>query len=290
MQFNLLQCQSGRDVSANLQFIETQLKQLPRKPDEAQFVVLPEACLLFGGHESEQIKWAGKIVNHGHDIEHISELKSHLAKLAAKFNVYLVAGTIPALASDGRIYSRSYLFSSKGDLVGQYDKLHLFDVNIQDETQHYRESDTFCPGNNISVFNTPFGRIGLAICYDLRFADLFRALRLAEADIIVIPSAFTAVTGKAHWQTLVQARAIDSQCFILAANQWGSHNQGSRETWGHSMIVDPWGRIISQRQQGVGWVQGSLNFEDMHQIRQAMPIKSHNRFAKPNLQMHNLNT
>lgn len=283
MQVNLLQCQSGNDVKANLDFIESQLKQLRHKPDELQLVVLPECCLLFGNHESEQITWAGELSTQNNNNQHQSELKSKLAKLAQKFNVYLLAGTIPALAADNRVYSRSYFFDANGQVIGQYDKLHLFDVDIDDGTKHYRESDTFCPGEHITVVKTPFGNIGLAICYDLRFADLFRALRHAGAEIILLPSAFTAITGEAHWQTLIQARALDSQCFILAANQWGCHNQGRRETWGHSMIVDPWGRIISQREHGVGWVQGHLDLAEMKKIRQKMPIYQHNRFELPHL-------
>ncbi|MCD8550067.1 MAG: carbon-nitrogen hydrolase family protein, partial [Shewanella xiamenensis] len=229
MRISLLQCQSSRDVSANLLFIESQLEELTRErlqwdKDAPHLVVLPECSLLFGGHESQQLAYAGD--------SHLSPLKSALSALAARYCVYMVAGTIPALAEDGRVYSRCYLFDDKGDTLGQYDKLHLFDVDVADGTKQYRESETFCPGNHISVIDTPFGKIGLTICYDLRFPDLFRALRLAGAEIITVPSAFTKVTGEAHWQVLLQARAIETQCFILAAAQWGAHNEGSRETWG----------------------------------------------------------
>ncbi|MGI2260210.1 carbon-nitrogen hydrolase family protein [Shewanella sp. GXUN23E] len=279
MQVSLLQCQSSRDVSANLQQLESQLNQLPRQADEPQLVVLPECVCLFGGHEGEQLAHAGELTASGHD----SLLRRTLADYARRFQIWLVAGTIPALAADGRVYSRCYLFDDKGQVQGQYDKMHLFDVDVEDGTRSYRESDTFCPGEQISVIDTPFGKLGLAICYDVRFPDLFRALRLAGAEIIALPAAFTAVTGEAHWQTLVQARALDSQCFMLAAGQWGRHNQGNRETWGQSMIVDPWGRILAQLPQGIGWVQAKLDFAELARVRKAMPIVSHNRFKAPKL-------
>ena len=275
-----MQCQSSRDVSANLLFIESQLEELTRErlqwdKDAPHLVVFPECCLLFGGHESQQLAYAGD--------SHLSPLKSALSALAARYCVYMVAGTIPALAEDGRVYSRCYLFDDKGDTLGQYDKLHLFDVDVADGTKQYRESETFCPGNHISVIDTPFGKIGLTICYDLRFPDLFRALRLAGAEIITVPSAFTKVTGEAHWQVLLQARAIETQCFILAAAQWGAHNEGSRETWGQSMVIGPWGEVIAEQKTGIGWVHADIDVAEVHSIRSKMPVAQHNRFTAPNL-------
>ncbi|VEE61602.1 (R)-stereoselective amidase [Shewanella putrefaciens] len=275
-----MQCQSSRDVSANLLFIESQLEELTRQrlqwdKDAPHLVVLPECSLLFGGHESQQLAYAGD--------SHLSPLKSALSALAARYCVYMVAGTIPALAEDGRVYSRCYLFDDKGDTLGQYDKLHLFDVDVADGTKQYRESETFCPGNHISVIDTPFGKIGLTICYDLRFPDLFRALRLAGAEIITVPSAFTKVTGEAHWQVLLQARAIETQCFILAAAQWGAHNEGSRETWGQSTVIGPWGEVIAEQKTGTGWVHADINVAEVHSIRSKMPVAQHNRFTAPNL-------
>ncbi len=275
-----MQCQSSRDVSANLLFIESQLEELTCDrlqwdKDAPHLVVLPECSLLFGGHESQQLAYAGD--------SHLSPLKSALSALAARYCVYMVAGTIPALAADGRVYCRCYLFDDKGDTLGQYDKLHLFDVDVADGTKQYRESETFCPGNHISVIDTPFGKIGLTICYDLRFPDLFRALRLAGAEIITVPSAFTKVTGEAHWQVLLQARAIETQCFILAAAQWGAHNEGSRETWGQSMVIGPWGEVIAEQKTGTGWVHADIDVAEVHSIRSKMPVAQHNRFTAPNL-------
>lgn len=240
--------------------------------------MLPECCLLFGGPESQQGEYALSSCSED------NPLKTAMSDLARKFDVYLVAGTIPVLADDKRVYSRTYLFDCAGKVLGEYDKLHLFDVDVSDGTKEYRESDAFCPGEKISVIDTPFGKLGLAICYDLRFPDLFRAMRLAGAEIIALPAAFTKVTGAAHWQPLIQARAIETQCFVLAAAQWGQHNQGSRETWGQSMIVDPWGRIKAEKMTGCGWVQASLDKSELAQIRSQMPVQQHNRFSPPQLQ------
>lgn len=212
-----------------------------------------------------------------------SELKQALELLAAKYQVVLVAGSIPILAEDGRVYNRCYVFAADGSVLGQYDKLHLFDVEVSDGTKQYRESDAFCPGDRIVVVDTPMGKLGLAICYDIRFADLFRALREAGAEMIALPAAFTKVTGEAHWQILLQARAIETQCFIFGAAQWGQHNQGSRETWGQSMIVSPWGEVIAQKQEGTGWLQAEIDLQSVQDIRAKMPVINHNRFVLPQL-------
>ncbi|ABZ78373.1 Nitrilase/cyanide hydratase and apolipoprotein N-acyltransferase [Shewanella halifaxensis HAW-EB4] len=275
MQVSLLQCQSSRSVSDNLAFIESQLSQLPRKVDEPQLVVLPECCLLFGGQESQQLQYAVDAKD--------SKLKHDLAKLAALYRVVMVAGSIPILAEDGRVYNRCYVFDADGSILGQYDKLHLFDVEVSDGTKQYRESDAFCPGKQIVVVDTPMGKLGLAICYDIRFPDLFRALREAGAEMIAVPAAFTKVTGEAHWQVLLQARAIETQCFVLGAAQWGQHNQGSRETWGQSMIVGPWGNILAQKAQGTGWIQAEIELQSLQELRAKMPVMTHNRFVSPKL-------
>ncbi|MCH1930261.1 carbon-nitrogen hydrolase family protein [Shewanella sp. A25] len=284
MNISLLQCQSSLDVSANLLFIESQLEELNQLRSSwgelrPHLVALPECSLLFGGHESAQLAYAGDVNQ--------SPLKTALSALAAKFNVYLLAGTIPALADDGRVYSRSYLFNDRGETLGHYDKLHLFDVDVSDGTKQYRESETFCPGDHISVIDTPFGKIGLTVCYDLRFPDLFRALRLAGAEIIAVPAAFTKVTGEAHWQVLLQARAIETQCVIVAAAQWGAHNEGRRETWGQSLVIGPWGNIIAERKTGTGWVHADVDLAQLQTIRHQMPVVQHNRFTEPSLRLGN---
>ncbi|MXR69272.1 carbon-nitrogen hydrolase family protein [Shewanella sp. JBTF-M18] len=274
MQISLLQCQSGRDVEENLGFIREQLDALAGG-ERPHLVVLPECCLLFGGHERQQLAYAGDDAS--------SDLKRELAGLAKQYGIYLVAGTIPILADEGRVFSRSYLFNDKGETLGHYDKLHLFDVDVDDGTKSYRESDTFCPGEAVTVVDTPFGKVGMAICYDLRFADLFRAMRLQGAEIIALPAAFTRVTGRAHWLPLLQARAIETQCFVLAAAQWGEHNQGKRETWGHSCIIDPWGEVKAIKPEGCGWLSAEINLKAIEGIRRNIPVVEHNRFELPKL-------
>ena len=238
-------------------------------------MVLPECCLLFGGHERQQLAYAGNDAD--------SELKQTLAALAKQYGIYLVAGTIPIQADEGRVFSRSYLFDDNGETLGHYDKLHLFDVDVDDGTKSYRESDTFCPGEAISVIDTPFGKVGMAICYDIRFADLFRAMRLQGAEIIVLPAAFTRVTGRVHWLPLLQARAIETQCFVLAAAQWGEHNQGKRETWGHSCVISPWGEVQAIQPEGCGWLSAEIDLATLEGIRRNIPVVAHNRFESPKL-------
>lgn len=242
-------------------------------------MVLPECALLFGGHESLQLEAIGNSDG--------NELKQMMADLANEFDVYLLAGTIPARSEKGRIFSRSYLFDLNGNTLGKYDKLHLFDVEVADGTKNYKESDTFCHGEQVCVIDTPIGKIGLAICYDLRFPELFQALRSAGAELIVLPSAFTRVTGESHWQVLLQARAIETQCFILAAAQWGQHPQSRRQTWGQSAIVDPWGKILAQRLEGTGWVQAQPDLQQLNKIRQQMPLWQQKRFQAPKLKKTN---
>ncbi len=269
MKVSLLQCQSSRSPQENLEFIYAQLRALDNC-GEPRLVVLPECALLFGGIESEQQQLADDLT-----------MLAKLASLAAEFAITLVAGTLPVRASDGRCCSRCHVFGPQGQLLGDYDKLHLFDATIGDATGRYCESHTFYPGDHISVIDTEFGKLGLAICYDLRFPELFRALAQAGCDVIVVPAAFTAVTGAAHWQTLVQARALDSQCFILATGQW--HPQGVRQTWGQSMVVGPWGDIIAQKPTGVGWLHCHINKDELAKVRAALPLAAHNRFQLPSL-------
>jgi len=279
LQINLLQCCSSANVKENIFKIESQLHVLRESVDknEKQLVVLPEFCLVFGGDEVDQSDYALPSEN--------SPLKKSLSELARKYRVYLVAGTIPVLTQKDTVVNRSYFFNDSGQVLGQYDKLHLFNANVKDGIRGYRESDTFCSGEHITVIATPFGRVGLAICYDIRFGELFRAMRLAGAELIALPAAFTKPTGEAHWQTLIQARAIDSQCYLLAAGQWGSHNRGSRHTWGQSMIVDPWGRILAQKASGEGWVKSQCDLTYLNDLRQSLVVEEHNRFDPPKLKI-----
>lgn len=273
-----IQLSSAADVATNLAKIAKILTSLVtdkaidshnsiRQTDVTHLVVLPECCLFFGGKDSEQLALAKSAASN-------NKLRSALADLAKQFNVYLVAGTVPVLTTSANKFTNtSYFFNPKGELLGQYDKIHLFDVNVSDSTKNYCESRYTQAGTAIKVVKTDFADIGLTVCFDLRFPSLFQQLTLAGANIITVPSAFTRVTGKAHWQTLLQARAIENQIYIIAAGQEGVHDNG-RETWGHSMIINPWGEIEQRLDTGEGYISVDYHPEEIKRIRQSMPLHS----------------
>lgn len=202
---------------------------------------------------------------------------------ARDLRLWIVAGTLP-LPPDGQPEAKanacSLLIDEHGERVARYDKLHLFDVDVADARGRYRESDDYAFGQKIVVADTPVGRLGLTVCYDLRFPELYTALREAGAELITAPSAFTAVTGAAHWQVLVRARAIETQCYLLAAGQGGVHPRG-RETFGHSAIVDPWGRVLAERPQGEAVLLAVRDAAEQADIRRRMPVVAHRRFFPP---------
>ncbi len=266
-----IQLSSAADVAINLAKIAELLAEITHKPEAddkvEHLVVLPECCLFFGSKDSDQLTLAKASLAD-------NSLCLALAQLAQRFQVYLVAGTIPLLTkSADKFTNSSCVFNPEGKLLAQYDKIHLFDVNVSDNTKSYHESKYTQAGNKISVVNTAFANIGLSVCFDLRFPNLFQQLALAGADIITVPSAFTKVTGKAHWQTLLSARAIENQVYIIAAGQEGIHENG-RETWGHSMIINPWGEIEQVIATGEGYVSVIYKPEELTRIRNSMPLKS----------------
>jgi len=264
-----IQLTSRPCVEENLEEISRQLSSLT--VSDTHTVVLPECCLFFGGKDAEQLSLAK--TSHQSD-----ELRTSLANLAKSYGIYLVAGSIPLYQPKSDKFTNTCcVFSPQGKQLGRYDKIHLFDVNVEDSEKHYRESRYTQAGNKTSVVNIGELKLGLSICYDLRFPELFRDLRQSGADIITVPSAFTKVTGKAHWQALLQARAIENQVYIVAAGQEGIHANG-RETWGHSMIINPWGEIISSLAQGQGTISAEISPAEIRKIRSAIPVAEHNQF------------
>ncbi|PKH85681.1 carbon-nitrogen hydrolase family protein [Colwellia sp. Bg11-28] len=268
VKLSAIQLSSAANVETNLAKIAELLSKITANQEDVQhLVVLPECCLYFGSKDSEQLDLAIASAT-GND------LCLALGELAKKFKVYLVAGTIPILStSSTKFTNSSCVFNPEGELIGQYDKIHLFDVNVSDSTKSYCESRYTQAGKEISMVNTEFANIGLSVCFDLRFPNLFQQLSIAGADIITVPSAFTRVTGKAHWQTLLQARAIENQVYIVAAGQEGVHENG-RETWGHSMIINPWGEIEQSIETGEGYISIDYHSEELTRIRQSMPLNS----------------
>lgn len=256
-----IQMASGPNVSANLneagRLIESAVAQ------GARLVVLPEFFSIMGMKEDDMVAVREKLG--------VGVMQEFLAKIARKHKIWVVGGSIPTVAtSANKIRNSCLVFDELGEQVARYDKIHLFNLDLGNE--HYHEGNTIEAGNQVVVVDSPFGRIGLAVCYDLRFPELFRAMK--KVDIVVLPSAFTATTGKMHWETLVRARAIENLSYVIAAAQGGYHVNG-RETHGHSMIVDPWGRILDELPRGSGVVVAEINPTYQASLRASLPALTH---------------
>jgi predicted amidohydrolase len=198
-----------------------------------------------------------------------------LRELARKLGIYIHIGSLAIKISPDRAANRSFLVSPKGDIIARYDKIHMFDVDLADG-ESYRESRNYRPGELAVLADIPWGRLGLTVCYDLRFPALYRALAEAGATLLAIPSAFTKQTGEAHWHTLIRARAIENGCFVFAAAQGGKHENG-RDTYGHSLIVDPWGRIIAEGGTEPGFVMAEVDPAEVAKARARIPSLQHGR-------------
>ncbi|MDO6486408.1 carbon-nitrogen hydrolase family protein [Colwellia sp. 4_MG-2023] len=269
IKLSAIQLNSKADVKHNLQVIEQKLVKLTSQNTlatyEQHIVVLPECCLFFGARDNAQLSLAKESSAN-------NDLQVALGALAKKYKVTLIAGSIPLLTAEGNKFTNSSCaFNSNGTLIGRYDKIHLFDVNVADSEKTYCESRFTHAGSTPYIVKTPTVNIGLTICFDLRFPMLFQRLTAMGADIITVPSAFTRVTGKAHWQTLLQARAIENQVYIIAAGQEGVHENG-RETWGHSMIISPWGEILASIEEGEGIISSDFLPQEIKRIRASMPL------------------
>lgn len=233
--------------------------------DGAQLVVLPEFFPMIGATDDARLAIR--------ETPGQGPLQTMLAEVAAKHGVWLVGGSIPLMGSDARRALNSTLvFDPQGQQISRYDKMHLFGFKAGAES--YDESLSIEAGCEPVAFDTPFARIGLSICYDLRFPEYFR--QLGEVDILILPAAFTATTGEAHWEVLLRARAIENQCYVIASAQGGRHETG-RKTWGHSMIIDPWGEILSVLPSGEGWVCADFNRQRLDTVRHRLPALKHRR-------------
>ncbi|WP_150301339.1 carbon-nitrogen hydrolase family protein [Pseudomonas profundi] len=273
MKVAAIQMISGPDVAANLESAAGLIAEAAA--DGAQLILLPECFAAFGNRSLADIGVA--------EFQGTGPIRPFLAQQARQNGVWLIGGSIPLpLTPTGKPMATCLVVDDQGSEVARYDKLHLFDVEVADNTRSYRESRDYGYGDQVVHVDTPVGRVGLSICYDLRFAELYLALSRANADLIVVPSAFTAVTGAAHWEVLLRARAIETQCYILAANQGGLH-PGGRETFGHSCLVDPWGEVVASLEQGEGVVCQQIDHAHMQAIRQRMPVSGHRRFAPAEL-------
>lgn len=262
-----VQMASSPNVSANLLEAGRLVEKAAR--DGARLVVLPENFALMGLNESDKLAAA--------EADGEGPIQDFLSTSAERFKIWLVGGTIPIrVEGAARVYASSLVFDDKGGRVGRYDKIHLFDVDVPGTTESYRESATIKAGERSLVLDTPFGRLGLAICYDLRFPEQFRSMVDSGLDVLVVPSAFTAKTGAAHWDLLVRTRSVENLCYTVAANQGGFHVNG-RETYGHSMIVDPWGSVLASLATGAGIVSAEIDLDRLAKVRAAFPALAHRR-------------
>ncbi|MDO4233934.1 carbon-nitrogen hydrolase family protein [Pseudomonas sp.] len=270
MSFAVIQMVSQSDVPANLAQARRLLERAAA--NGAKLAVLPENFAAMGRRDMADIGRA-EAMGEG-------PILPWLKQTARDLTLWIVAGTIPLPPRDqpdAKSNACSLLIDDRGEVVARYDKLHLFDVDVADARGRYRESDDYAFGSNVVVADTPVGRLGLTVCYDLRFPELYSELRAAGAELISAPSAFTAVTGAAHWDVLIRARAIETQCYVLAAAQGGVH-PGPRETHGHAAIIDPWGRVLAQHDQGETVLVAERDSSEQASIRARMPVVNHRRF------------
>lgn len=263
----VVQLSSHADVKSNLARIEEYVTDAAAKG--ALFVSLPENCCYMGKKEQDKLAIAESF-NQG-------PIQAALGNIARANNIWIHAGTVPIEAIENKVFGASIIWDNFGQIVARYNKMHLFDVNLGSK-ESYLESDTLMPGatDEIVCVDSPIGRLGLSVCYDLRFPELYRKLVNKGAEVLLVPSAFTETTGQAHWEVLLRARAIENQCYVVAADQVGMHPNG-RKTYGHSMVVSPWGNVLvnSKSQQGV--LMAEIDLDLLNETRQKMPILQHMR-------------
>lgn len=257
-----IQMVSGTSVEENLRHAEALVGRAAQQG--ARLIALPEYFCFMGRRDQDKLAVQ--------ESPGAGPIQDFLARTARQHGIWLLGGTLPLQSEDtGRIYNASLVFDPAGKQVARYDKIHLFGFRKGDES--YDEAVSIKPGAHIArTFDAPFGRVGLSICYDLRFPELYRAM--GELALIVVPSAFTYTTGSAHWEILLRARAVENQCYVLAPAQGGKHENG-RRTWGHSMLIDPWGEVLSCLPEGEGIASGNIDLARMQEIRLSLPALSH---------------
>jgi nitrilase len=233
----------------------------------ARVAVLPENFSIMAKRDAERRAVA--------EADGDGPVQTFLANTARSLGLWIVGGTTPLLLPDEpRLATACLVYNDAGERVARYDKIHLFDVDVPGKSESYRESAHFAPGRAPVVVDTPAGKLGLSVCYDMRFPELYRALAAAGAEWFTMPSAFTVPTGRAHWEILLRARAIENLCHVVAAAQWGMHANG-RGTWGHSMIIDHWGQVLAQQDGGEGVIAASIDLEAQRAARRSFPALDH---------------
>jgi len=263
------QMNSQNDIEANFVVIESLIQQ--SKAQGAELIVFPENFVCFAAGKQRETA------------EQFESIQARLEQLAHRYEIWIIAGTLPcpfrpngSIITDGRVRTVSLCISPERT-EARYDKIHLFDVQVSDAVGGYQESKFFEPGEDVIVAKTPFGHIGLMVCYDLRFPELALTLRQHGANILTAPAAFTYITGQLHWQLLLQARAMDSQCYVLGAAQQGWHGE-KRQTWGHSGITDSRGQLLQMvNHEGTGLITSAFELEEQEIVRSSMPLMQHRR-------------
>lgn len=261
----VLQMTSGPDLAANMRIFEAMVREAAGQG--AQFVASPENSDLLGLSAEEKLALVTE--------DSVHPMKALAAKLAGELSIWLLLGSIAVKASGGKAFNRSYLFSPRGDEAAAYDKIHLFDV-VLPSGEVRQESRMIEAGARAVLAATDFGLVGMTVCYDVRFPYLYRALAHQGARLFTVPAAFTVSTGQMHWETLLRARAIENGAFVIAPAQCGDHG-GGRLTYGHSLIIDPWGRVLAEGGDAPGIIYADLDLAEVDRFRSAIPSLDHER-------------
>jgi predicted amidohydrolase len=260
-----IQVSATNDMEANIQAAAA--LACDARAAGARLILMPENVSM--------MEWGSKNIIAKAQPEAEHKALTALREVARELGVWLHCGSLAVLLENGRVANRTLVLDPRGDIVGRYDKIHMFDVDLGGG-EAYRESATFEPGAQAVTVGLPWGKLGLSICYDLRFPHLYRGLAKAGADFLAIPAAFTRTTGKAHWHVLLRARAIETGCFVFAPAQCGTH-VGGRETYGHALIVSPWGQVLADGGEQPGFIIADINTEEVDEARRKVPSLVHDR-------------
>jgi deaminated glutathione amidase len=263
-----IQMVSTANVDENLASAAMLIKQAAKQ--DCEFALLPEYFPIISDNEEDKLLHRETFGS--------GPIQNFLAEQAIDHGIWLMGGTIPLETGESnRVYNSCLLYSPDGKVVARYEKMHLFDVQVDNnDNESYNESHTISPGNKVVVAQTPFAPIGMSVCYDLRFPELYRSMLDQDITLITVPSAFTFATGKRHWEILLKARAVENLCYVIAANQ-GGQNTSRRTTWGHSMIIGPWGDILAEVKQGPGIAVADLDFNYLEGLRKTFPALTHRK-------------
>ena len=281
MRISAIQMLASTSLEANLKQAEDLIAQAVS--EGANLIVLPEYFAYYGCGSGDCSRAETASERGVLEVSEDGPVRSFLREQARKQGVWLVGGTLPVAdkPAESRPYAASFVLDDRGCEVARYNKIHLFDVDVAeggDQDSRYRESQDYCPGDTPVVVETPFGKLGLSVCYDLRFPELYRYLSACGAEILLVPSAFTAATGKAHWQLLLRARAVENLCYVVGANM-GDRNHPGKPTWGGSTIIDPWGGVIAEIAGGQGVVSADIDLQKLKQLQKKMPALEHRRLS-----------